>query len=129
MKKILLSISVLIMSCFQLNAQVLPVSSAGLLAYYGFSSNTNDLSGNGNHLTNSAVTSTNDRFFLPNKAMNFPGSGSACLYLTAGNTMSVTGNDIAISFWYKTSIANYAGIIDNSQNSNSYGIDNFNGRF
>jgi len=71
----------------------------GLAAYYPFSGNTNDASGNSNHGTafGSAALTTN-RFGEANKAYSFAGTG----YVRIANstTTDITGN-FSISLWVK----------------------------
>ena len=56
---------------FQLNPAV--DITTGLVAYYPFSGNAGDSSGNGNHAVNFGATLTTDRFGIVNKAYNFNG--------------------------------------------------------
>ncbi len=72
----------------------------GLLSYYPFNGNSNDLSPFNNHLTNNGAALTSDRFGNSNAAYDFDGLSS---YLTRANP-SYTFNansTFSVSFWYK----------------------------
>jgi hypothetical protein len=72
----------------------------GLLSYYPFNGNGNDLSPFNNHLINHGATLTSDRFGNSNAAYDFDGLSS---YLTRANP-SYTFNansTFSVSFWYK----------------------------
>ena len=75
------------------------VPSNGLVAWYPFSGNANDLSGNGNNGTVSGATLTTDRFGNANSAYNFNGSSNyiQASLTTALNTSSISG--ITLSGW------------------------------
>src|SRR5262245_58673818 len=79
----------------------LPVN--GLVAWYPFTGNANDSSGNGYHGTVLGPTLTTDRFGNANSAYNFDGntnyiSGSCSGYPTAERTVSLWfyANDIGV---------------------------------
>jgi len=100
-----------------------------MIAFYPLN-NLNDASGNGFNLLGSGTASSNDRFGTSTFARNFNGGATTFLYRTAnGSDLAVVGNSISISFWYKTTSNIYCGIIDNSNGSDSYGIDNYLGVF
>ena len=58
----------------------------GLVAYYSFSGNANDASGNGDNGTNYGAVLTQDRFGLPNSAYSFD--------YTHLNAIEATGSNV-----------------------------------
>jgi len=117
----------------QLNAILAQLNAApttlldGLVAYYPFTGNAGDSSGNGNHGTVNGATLTVDRFGNASKAYSFDGNN---------NWISVTDNillnpstALSISLWEKSSaIQNNCGIIGkwNNFNGNSgYGQEQY----
>lgn len=82
-----------------LHAQ-LPVNvpAQGLLAWYSFNGNTQDLSGNGNHLTNFNATLTADRFGNPSAAYSFNGTNAYLINNTPSFIMRDTST-FTISIW------------------------------
>ncbi len=70
----------------------------GLLAYYPFSGNANDATGNGNNGTVHGATLTEDRFGNPNSAYYFNGVNS---YISA-NANQLPSGQRTISLWFKT---------------------------
>lgn len=128
MRKLLLSITVFLVGCFQLNAQAVPTGS--LFAYYPFTGNFtigSDSSGSSRNLPYAGGGIVKDRFLGFEKAVSFDGTSQYLSNINGGSVMLVTGNVISISFWYKTASTAYAGLIDNSRGPESYGIDNFGG--
>jgi Concanavalin A-like lectin/glucanases superfamily/Secretion system C-terminal sorting domain len=73
------------------------VPTNGLLAWYPFTSNANDLSGNGYNGRNSGATLTTDRFGNPNCAMQFFSSQ----YIEVPNLYQTNLNGYTISAWFK----------------------------
>lgn len=72
---------------------------AGLQAYYPFSGNANDVSGNNNNPTFNNATPAPDRFGNPNSAYSFNGSSS---YMQIPNSPSInTTNQISLCAWVK----------------------------
>lgn len=74
----------------------------GLVAYYPFSGNAGDSSGNGNHGTVNGATLTTDRFGNTNSAYFF--SGAACdtrIDAQINTTTISTSNEYSVSFWVK----------------------------
>lgn len=71
---------------------------AGLKAYYPFSGNANDVSGNNNNGTVTGATLTTDRFGNTNSAYSFNGSSFIDLGNIVGVGYSIT-QDISMSFW------------------------------
>ena len=72
---------------------------SGLVAYYPFCGNANDVSGNGNHATNSGGVLTSDRFGQSNGAFYF--DGTSYLYGSASNFPSGTRT---VSLWYNADL-------------------------
>ncbi|GEM_PF-2629931 len=72
---------------------------AGLVAFYPFSGNTADSSGDGNHGTNNGATLTADRFAKPAMAYDFDGTSAS---ITCGNPASLNINSaISMSAWIR----------------------------
>lgn len=69
------------------------VPTNGLIGWWPFNGNANDVSGNGNNGTVNGATLTMDRFGIPNKAYNFNGSS------TIDITSLSLNSDYSISFW------------------------------
>ncbi len=80
------------------------VSSDGLVAYYPFDGNANDMSGNGNNspFFNSSFNSIG-RLGLPNTALSFTGSNLLAINNTLGNFGT---GDFAFSFWFNSKDVN-----------------------
>ena len=116
---------------------VLPnnIPTNGLVAYYPFNGNANDVSGNGNNGVVNSATLTTDRFGLSNSAYNFDGVNDYIQTINSGPS----GTGITVSFWLKsssrirnTNILEYGGtqwgsyfnatLNDWAGNSNCYGI-------
>jgi prefoldin subunit 5 len=90
----------------------------GLLAYYPFSGNVLDSSGNGYNPTNYNATLTSDRFGNSNSAYSFNGTSE---YIALPRINSLTGlNKASFSFWVKMNQQNSSGAIF-SQWSNTNG--------
>ncbi len=83
----------------------------GLIAYYPFTGNANDLSGNEHHGTNFGATLTTDRFGNADNAYDFDGSSD---YMNLGNWFNY--QDFTISMWVnrETIGANWIVLIDNN---------------
>jgi hypothetical protein len=87
--------------CFPLFAQIpsyVPVN--GLLSYYPFNGNGNDLSPFNNHLTNNGAIPTADRFGNANAAYDFDGISSFLTRTNPSYTFNPTST-FTVSFWYK----------------------------
>lgn len=82
----------------QCNCCSLPMDS-GIVACYPFNGNTNDLSGNANNGTGSAIVAAADRFGNPNSAYYFNGSTSI-ITVPASPTLRPL-NRISISVWVR----------------------------
>lgn len=75
------------------------IPSNGLIGYWGFSGNTNDLSGNNLHATNSGAVLANDRFGNPNSAYSFNGNSS---FMSCGTVSALNGlSNATFSVWVK----------------------------
>ena len=85
------------------------VPSNGLVGYWPFSGNANDVSGIGNNGTNNGATLTADRFGNDNSAYSFDGTTN---YISVINNSSLNPTSITISGWI---------------NSNSNAVDTQNG--
>jgi hypothetical protein len=92
----------LILFAINLSAQVPAyVPTNGLLGWWPFTGNANDLSGNGNNGTVNGATLTNDRNNISNCAYSFNGSSSTINH----NTQLIPSNSsFAISFWVKPTL-------------------------
>jgi hypothetical protein len=100
MKKIILLASLV----FSLNA-IAQIPTNGLVAYYSFSGNANDNSGNGFNGTISNATLTSDRFGNPNSAYNFNGTTSKIDILN----FTVNPQNFSICLWYNATVNGMAG--------------------
>jgi hypothetical protein len=72
--------------------------SNGLMAFYPFNGNANDISGNGNSGIVNGATLTTDRYNNPNSAYSFNGSSNSITILN--KSLSLNGN-FSISCWVK----------------------------
>ncbi|MFH1160248.1 MAG: FISUMP domain-containing protein [bacterium] len=93
----------------------------GLVAYYPFNGNTNDMSGNGHTGTNYGSTLTIDRFGNPNSAYNFDGTSS---YINTHIINDFT-DKITIALWFKTASTNLPSGLLTSRD----GYSNFSGLY
>lgn len=78
------------------------VPTNGLVGYWPFTGNANDLSGNGNNGTNNGATLIADRFDNPNSAYSFDGNDFISLAQPFYNG-STTVNTLTYSFWFDIS--------------------------
>ncbi len=77
----------------------------GLLAFYPFNSDANDISGNGNNGTVNGATLTNNRFSIPNKAYNFDGSTAD---IQVSDSASLRPSAVSVQVWMKsTTVGGY----------------------
>jgi hypothetical protein len=99
MKKLLLLLTLALCAPMTF-AQNVPsyVPSDGLVGYWPFNGNANDVSGNGNNGTNNGATLTTDRFGNTNSAYSFNGSTSF-IQLPS----SIHPSQISVSLWVKPS--------------------------
>ena len=124
MKKII-SISIF---CFALISNVMTqipnyVPSNGLVGWWPFSGNANDLSGNGNNGTLNGPTLTTDRFGQSNKAYSFDGVND---FISLPNILPVQLG--TISFWFQTNSSNDQILVyhANQNSENGWGTANQN---
>lgn len=109
----------LMLSFLPINAQV-PTN--GLLFYYPFNGNTNDVSGNNINANAKNLTLTSDRFGKPNSAYLFNGTNSSmdaylANYPQTTNSRTITGwfkaqEPVAIPSEYYFTIASYGAVAD-----------------
>lgn len=71
---------------------------SGLVGYWPFCGNANDISGNANHGTVNGATLTSDRFGNANNAYSFDGLDD---YIQTNKWMNGINNNWTISFWVK----------------------------
>ena len=115
MKKILFVLIPILFFKFQILQAQVPsyVPTNGLVGYWPFSGNANDLSGNGNNGTVNGATLTTDRFGISNSAYNYNGSTN---YINVSNSTSLQFNGaITFSVWFNASTIPLGGV-----NSTSY---------
>jgi hypothetical protein len=97
-------------SCFISLISYSQIPTTGMVAYWPFDGNANDLSGNNNHGTvNNAIPAT-DRFGNSGRCYSFNGIDS---HIDVANSSTVdmpNNQDFSISFWIKTNGANNNGI-------------------
>lgn len=106
-KKLSLALVMLVGFTNFVNAQVPSyVPTNGLVAYYPFSGNANDISGNANNGTNNGATLTTDRFGNANSAYSFNGSTNY-INVPSNNTLNFqTNNSFTLSYWIKATSLN-----------------------
>ncbi len=97
----------------------------GLKAYYPFSGNANDVSGNNNNPVFNNATLTADRFGNPNSAYHFDGASS---YMRVPNSTTLNmANKLSVSAWVKP-MGFYAGqchgnaVVTKGNSGNSAGL-------
>ena len=82
------------------NAQSVPTN--GLVAFYPFDGNANDVSGNAIHGTATGVTLTTDRFGRSNAAYQFSGNNSPLSYVRITNAATLQfPSDFTFSAWIR----------------------------
>jgi hypothetical protein len=75
------------------------VPSNGLVGYWPFNGNANDVSGNGNNGTvNGSVQLTTDRFGISNSSYLFPGNSDSYISVPSSQTLKIQ-TEITISAW------------------------------
>lgn len=72
------------------------VPTTGLVAYFPFSGNANDLSGNGYNGTVNGATLTTDRFGSSNSAYNFTGTTND---ITLSNSQNIVNGSFSVNAW------------------------------
>ncbi len=114
----------LILTTQLVNAQVPSyVPTNGLVGYWPFSGNANDLSGNNNNGTVNGATLTTDRFGNANSAYNFDGINDL-ISIPDSNNLSIT-NNITMAAWVyvNSDNQNYHSILSKRLNGNwSYNL-------
>lgn len=96
----------------------------GLVAYYPFCGNANDVSGNSNTLQAFGLTATTDRFGNANSAYSFTNTQtSVTSYLRAANPTPFAKTRYSISVWFNSSqfYPNVGGVTYNYQSIINYG--------
>jgi len=117
MKKILFTI--LVAATFNAAAQTIPsyVPTNGLVGYWPFNGNANDVSGNGNNGTVNGATLTSDRFGNPNDAYYLNGVSD---YININNSiLPVTSTSSTVSLWFLTTDNDAHLILDRSGAGNT----------
>lgn len=99
------------------------VPSNGLVGWWPFNGNANDLSGNGNNGTLNGPTLTTDRFGQSNKAYSFDGVND---FISLPNILPVQLG--TISFWFQTNSSNDQILVyhANQNSENGWGTANQN---
>ena len=88
--------------CLAVHA-IAQIPTNNLAAYYPFSGNTNDATGNGHNGANFGATLTQDRFGNPNSAYHFNGTGA---YIEVPDNPSINFTDsLSISLWFEMDTA------------------------
>ena len=90
-----------------------------LIAYYPFSGNSNDVSGNNNNATSYGAMLTNDRFGNANSAYFFNGT-SNYMTVSAGPKFKPTTFPISICCWIKTNGTSVEEIFENDHTALLY---------
>jgi hypothetical protein len=121
MKHFVLASSFLFILLKSTFGQTIPTN--GLKAWYPFSGNATDQSGNGNNGTVTGASLTIDRFGNPNRAYSFDGVNNL---ISIPNTTSLdfnTSTDISFSCWIKTSLTTNQRIYSKRNLINGKGIE------
>ncbi len=101
MKRNLFALACLITANFGFAQIPTYVPTSGLVAWYGFSGNTNDSSGNGNNMTlNGGIVAVADRADVPNSAYGFNGTSGYMVSSALSHTFTQAG-DFSFSIWCK----------------------------
>ena len=82
----------------------------GLLGYYPFNGNPNDVSANGANLTNNAAVLTTDRFGTANAAYSFNGINQNLIRTTPNFTFN-SASSFTYSFWYNRNSTSANGVL------------------
>lgn len=96
------------------------IPTTNLMAYYPFSGNANDASGNLNNGVNNGASLTTDRFGNPNSAYQFNGTNSY-VYI-ANSILPNVMTSYTINFWALNSASNYDGTIITDRNGSACGL-------
>jgi len=116
----------ILLSLIGFNSVFAQIPTIGLVAYYPFNGNANDMSGNANNGTVHGATLTTDRFGNPNSAYSFDGLSN---YIEVPHTLQLNAFPITINTWFITSSSTYGAIISKYTclASNGYSIHDNNG--
>jgi len=120
-KKKLLMTAIVIFGLTTITIAQVPsyVPTNGLVGWWLFNGNANDLSGNGNNGTVNGATLTTDRFGATAKAYDFNGIND---FISLANSGSINfSQGISFSAWIKTNDIRLASIVDKETTCNSYG--------
>ncbi|MFZ4402333.1 MAG: LamG-like jellyroll fold domain-containing protein, partial [Bacteroidales bacterium] len=95
------------------------VPTNGLVGYWPFNGNANDVSGNGNNGTVNGATLTTDMYGQSNSAYSFDGTSN---YIEVPNSNNLNPTQITINVWinFPTSTTNSRQILSKLQHSNAY---------
>lgn len=120
MKHLFILIALFGLSLF---AQTVPnyVPTNGLVGWWPFNGNANDLSGNALHLNVIGPILSSDRYNNLNSAYSFNGTQSSAQIIQLTPIPSSISNNYSISIWFQTS-----QFYPNQQPSNPYDFNNFN---
>lgn len=119
MKKIYLLACALIAGISQAQTPAY-VPASGLVAWWGFSGNANDSSGNNNNLTVNGATLTADRYGNANAAYSFDGTSSYLMNSALSYSFSQSGAH-SISFWInRTSTSDGVALMSGSNASSNF---------
>jgi hypothetical protein len=99
----------------------LPDITSGLVGYYPFNGNANDLSGYTNNGSVFGATLTTNRFGTPNGAYNFTGVGNTYISIPDSPSLDMT-NAITLALWFNTKGGGYAQPRILTKGPPSYGI-------
>ena len=109
MKQFLLYFAIIF--SFNLVAQVPSyVPQYGLLSYFPFNGNTNDVSANAANLTNNNAVLTADRFGAANSAYSFNGINQNLINSTPNFTFN-PASSFTVSFWYNRNSTSVNGVL------------------
>ena len=97
----------------------------GLVAYYPFSGNANDVTGNGNDLSVHGPVLATDRFGNVNQCYLFDGTPSAAQYLITNNISNFVTNTYTISFWANVQAYNPPHLGGNPYNYDDFKLQAF----
>lgn len=119
------------------------VTTVGLVAYYPFTGNAGDSSGNANHGTNNGATLTTDRFGNANSAYSFNGTSNyiqtpigtkdssyaISIWINSNNNVDpsglgrgILGNDNRVGYGHSFILANGKPTIHNANGSTNYDV-------
>jgi hypothetical protein len=122
MKKIILSIF-LLGTLLSASAQVPNyVPTNGLVGYWPFSGNANDVSGKGNNGTVNGATLTTDRFGNVNSAYSFDGTSNT---ITTSNSFcsNLNTKDVTISLWSLSKKVKQQSLFEEIPNNKTYRLN------